>query len=109
MDCETRLAIFRMLNEYAVMQGLDLRDKHNNIFTLAQNYGVAIEVEWYEQNEAFVITIRKDTFKDCVTISAEKLDNMRDEIGYVKSAIRHSAMAVNRAYEKEQDMYADAP
>lgn len=80
-----------------------------DIFTLAQNYGVAIEVEWYEQNEAFVITIRKGTFKDCVTISAEKLDKMRDEIGYVKSAIRHSAMAVNRAYEKEQDMYADAP
>lgn len=80
-----------------------------DIFTLAQNSGVAIEIEWYEKNEAFVITIRKGTFKDCVTISAEKLDNMRDEIGYVKSAIRHSAMAVNRAYEKEQDMYAGTP
>ena len=33
MDRETRLAIFRMLNEYAVMQGLDLRDKHNTCIT----------------------------------------------------------------------------
>lgn len=80
-----------------------------DIFTLAQNYGVAIEVEWYEKNESFVITIRKGNFKDCTTISAEKLDAMCDEIGYVKSAIRYSAMAVNRAYEKEQDMYANTP
>lgn len=33
MDRETRLAVFRMLNEYAVMQGLDLRDKHNTCIT----------------------------------------------------------------------------
>jgi len=80
-----------------------------DIFTLAQRLGVAIEVEWYEKNEAFVITIRKGTFKDCITISAEKLDSMRDEIAYVKNVIRYSAMAVNRAYEKEQDMYAHTP
>lgn len=56
-----------------------------------------------------MITIRKGTFKDCITISAEKLDAMRDEIAYVKNVIRYSAMAVNRAYEKEQDMYAHTP
>lgn len=33
MDRETRFAVFRMLNEYAMMQGLDLRDKHKTCIT----------------------------------------------------------------------------
>ena len=33
MDREARLAVFRMLNDYAVIQGLDLRDKHKTCIT----------------------------------------------------------------------------
>lgn len=33
MDREARLAVFRMLNDYAVIQGLDLRDKHKTCVT----------------------------------------------------------------------------
>lgn len=70
-----------------------------DIFTLAQVNNVAIEVDWREENQAFVIAVRKGTFKDCTVVSAEKLECVRDDADYIKNLIRNSIHAVNRAYE----------